>query len=94
MNILSKFIVLIILLITTIIGMVTVSASAYGMGVNQDNTDPTLYRVSIAFFAIGLVITTFSLSAWNQGNYLTQQCNYVLKTAANTLPKATAVVSA
>lgn len=56
-------------LIPVVVGMVTLSASAYGLGKHENNTQSVEYNVSLVFFIIGLLISTITLTLWVSGNY-------------------------
>jgi cell division protein FtsW (lipid II flippase) len=61
-------------LIPVIIGMATLSASAYGVGKYESNKESDEYKVSIVFMIISLLISAVSIMMWHQGNYTSSQC--------------------
>lgn len=78
----------VIYLIPVAIGMVTLSASAYGIGKYEKNNDATEYKVSLVFFIIGLVVSTVSLMYWFQGNYFTGSYKTLLDNSQDLAKKA------
>lgn len=65
-------------LIPVVIGMTTMSVSAYGIGKHEKNKDSDGYTVSLVFMIVGLLISTISVMLWQQGNYTSSQCHSLI----------------
>jgi hypothetical protein len=57
------------------IGLVIIGTSAYGLGLHQDNTESNEYKISIALFSIGIVLSVSGILFWHQGNFISAACN-------------------